>query len=89
MTNLCCSSNLLGLFEGDRDIDIAIEVDRTLDNVDFGLTKLINQTDMLAPSEARSFYESGEYKLFLGNLIAQACEKLDSGLGGRASFSRG
>jgi hypothetical protein len=81
MTNLCHASNLLGLFEGDQDIDVALQIDRVFDNVDFGLTKLINQTDMLAPPEARSFYESGEYKLLLGSLIAQAREKLDSGLG--------
>ncbi|CAJ2510789.1 Uu.00g064140.m01.CDS01 [Anthostomella pinea] len=68
------------LFEGDRDLDIALELNCTFGEDDkyLHLSCLVHQTDMLAPTEARYFYESEEYVDHLDNLLADARERLDA-----------
>lgn len=42
---------------------------------------MVHQTDMLAPNDARAFYNSDEYGPVLEATVAENREKLDSGLG--------
>ncbi|VUC36321.1 unnamed protein product [Clonostachys rosea] len=69
------------LFEGDRDIDIAGELGDTIKGKPLELSMMIHQTDMLAPQEARLFYQTDEYKVILEKHIAEVRSQLDSGLG--------
>lgn len=76
-----------GLFEGDRDIDIAcVMPDRfciQIRNWEHTLASMVFQTDMLAPALARAYYRTEEYKNKLANEIVPYVRwKLDTkGLG--------
>ncbi|OTA66832.1 hypothetical protein K449DRAFT_431165 [Hypoxylon sp. EC38] len=68
------------LFEGDQDLDVALEIDATFgegQNV-LHLTKMIHQTDMIAPVEARLYYETSEYEEELAQLVTKARVKLNA-----------
>jgi hypothetical protein len=76
-----------GLFEGDRDIDIACVMPDHLcietGNWEHTLASMVFQTDMLAPALAREYYRTEEYKNRLANEIVPYVRwKLDTkGLG--------
>jgi hypothetical protein len=76
-----------GLFEGDRDIDIACVMPDHLGiqtgNWEHTLASMVFQTDMLAPALARTYYRTEEYKNKLANEIVPYVRwKLDTkGLG--------
>ncbi|GKT40406.1 uncharacterized protein ColSpa_00587 [Colletotrichum spaethianum] len=76
---------LKGLFEADIDIDIACELDDAFVSREgagsLRLSRMINQTDMLAPPGARAYQQTEEYRLELDNLIVNIRNQLDSGLG--------
>jgi hypothetical protein len=74
------------LFEGDRDLDVAIEINTAFGDGDANLelSHMIHQTDMLAPPEARAFYGTAEYASQLDAIITAIRQKLDTaGLGDR------
>ncbi|KAI0172968.1 hypothetical protein GGR52DRAFT_546846 [Hypoxylon sp. FL1284] len=70
----------LRLFESDLDIDIALDINKTFgacpDNLN--LSKMVHQTDMLAPPEARSRYQTKQYKGELAEIVTKARDKLDA-----------
>ncbi|KAI0835615.1 hypothetical protein F5Y06DRAFT_123237 [Hypoxylon sp. FL0890] len=68
------------LFEGDRDIDIALEINKTFGEGanEVELSRMIHQTDMIAPIEARLYYETPEYEEELAQLVIKTREKLDA-----------
>lgn len=70
----------VGLFEGDQDIDIALEINSTFGEGvnDLELSSMIHQTDMLAPSFARLHYQSSEYQEELAKIVADTRAKLDA-----------
>lgn len=72
------------LFEGDRDLDIALEINSAFgdsDDKDLNLSAMVNQTDMLAPAESKAFYETDEYKKQLEATVSDRRATLDSGIG--------
>lgn len=72
------------LFEGDRDLDIALEINSAFgdsDDKDLHLSAMVNQTDMLAPAESKAFYETDEYKKQLEATVSDRRATLDSGVG--------
>uniref|UniRef100_A0A8H7TTE1 MYND-type domain-containing protein n=1 Tax=Bionectria ochroleuca TaxID=29856 RepID=A0A8H7TTE1_BIOOC len=69
------------LFEGDHDIDIAGDLGEILKGKPLKLSRMVFQTDMLAPQEARMFYQTDEYKPILEQNVAEVRAQLDSGLG--------
>ena len=42
------------------------------------LTRLVHQSDMLAPMEARLYYETEEYAVELAELTKEVCKQLDT-----------
>lgn len=79
----------IGLFEGDQDLDIAIEIDFAFKVADYNdhddgglrLSPMIHQTDMCAPPEAVAHYQTDEYKVELADLVESRRQLLDSGVG--------
>lgn len=72
------------LFEGDRDLDIAININQAFGNsaeADLGLSKMIHQTDMAAGQETRAYYKTDEYKKQLESMISDRRELLNNGIG--------
>jgi hypothetical protein len=78
------------LFEGDIDIDLALEFsnafkdkkeDEENEKNEIDLSAMIHQTDMLAPQEAREFYQTDAYAEKLNELVEENRKKLDAGLG--------
>ncbi|KAM0279718.1 hypothetical protein ACHAQH_004409 [Verticillium albo-atrum] len=70
------------LFEGDQDIDIACDLGGAFDSKPIlELSKMVNQTDMMAPQEARDFYQTEEYVGVLDAIIPKNRKMLDAGLG--------
>ncbi|KAG8157737.1 hypothetical protein KVR01_012399 [Diaporthe batatas] len=72
------------MFEGDRDLDIAVKINSALcdsGHKDLNLSAMVHQTDMLAPEEARAFYETDEYKKQLEATVSDCRTTLDSGVG--------
>lgn len=68
------------LFEGDRDIDIALDINQAF-GADLGLSKIIHQTDMAAGQEIRAYYKTDEYKKQLESMISDRRELLNNGIG--------
>ncbi|XXH02189.1 hypothetical protein Hte_008557 [Hypoxylon texense] len=77
------------LFEGDQDMDMVIEIDATFgkDKNTLGLPQMVHQTDMLAPLEARMYYQTKEYQEELTEIVAKVRAKLDSGDTGQKLIS--
>lgn len=71
------------LFEGDIDIDIALEFNTALGKgkKEIKLSRMVHQTDMLAPPEALAYYKTDAYKKELDELVKKNREKLDTGIG--------
>lgn len=72
------------LFEGDRDLDIALEINSAFgdsDDKDLNLSEMVHQTDMLAPADARAYYETEKYKKQLESIVSDRRATLDSGVG--------
>ncbi|KKY33154.1 hypothetical protein UCDDA912_g06888 [Diaporthe ampelina] len=72
------------LFEGDRDIDIALEINTALgdgEDMDLRLSRMVHQTDMCAPPDIRAYYETDEYKKKLEGVVAESRNKLNCGVG--------
>lgn len=72
------------LFEGDRDLDLALEINTALgdsDDMNLGLSQMIHQTDMCCPPDIKAYYETDEYKKKLEGIVADRCKKLNSGIG--------
>ena len=72
------------LFEGDRDLDIALEINTAFGNSDerdLGLSRMIHQTDMCAPPDIRVYYETDEYKKKLEGIVSDCRDTLDFGVG--------
>ncbi|KAK0386643.1 hypothetical protein NLU13_6478 [Sarocladium strictum] len=69
------------LFEGDSDIDIACELNEILPSKHINLSDMVHQTDMMAPQEARDYYQTPDYKFELASTITTIRRRLDSGLG--------
>ncbi|KAI1457793.1 hypothetical protein F4805DRAFT_457472 [Annulohypoxylon moriforme] len=71
------------LFEGDSDIDIALEISDTFGQK-IQLSHMIHQTDMLCPEIMRIYYQTDEYAEELSKLVTDIRTKLDTdGLGHR------
>ncbi|KXJ93947.1 hypothetical protein Micbo1qcDRAFT_201876 [Microdochium bolleyi] len=75
------------MFEGDQDLDLACG-ELSVSFVDHGkdpltLGKMVCQTDMMAPPEARAHYASEEYKTELAALVKACRAKLDTGIGAK------
>ncbi|KAI2468593.1 hypothetical protein F4781DRAFT_265372 [Annulohypoxylon bovei var. microspora] len=69
------------LFEGDQDLDIALEINETFDQK-LELSKMVHQTDMLCPPLMRIYYETSAYEEELEEHVAGIRAKLDAdGLG--------
>lgn len=84
--SLCCTlliSDTPGLFEGDEDLDIAAAIRETFGDgpEQLNLPLMINQSDMLAPMEAREFYKTEEHAQVLRGLVTEIRGRLDSGVG--------
>ncbi|KAI3327688.1 hypothetical protein HD806DRAFT_331215 [Xylariaceae sp. AK1471] len=74
------------LFEGDQDIDIALSINETFGDgqESLHLSRMVHQTDMLAPPEALLYYKTYEYARELDQLVVENRQKLDAnGLGDR------
>ncbi|KAI1384849.1 uncharacterized protein F4822DRAFT_433388 [Hypoxylon trugodes] len=73
------------LFEGDQNIDIALQINNTFgegEKDDLSLSHMIHQTDMLAPMMMRMYYQTSEYGEELQDMVSKARAKLDTdGLG--------
>lgn len=72
------------LFEGDQDLDIALEINKAFgdsDDKDLQLSPLIHQTDMCAPPDARAHYKTDEYKKELEGFVSKSRSTLNSGIG--------
>lgn len=72
------------LFEGDQDLDIALEINSGLaegGETDLQLFKMVNQTDMCAPSDMKAHYETEEYKKELEGIVSDCRNTLNSGIG--------
>ncbi|KAF4778011.1 hypothetical protein HER10_EVM0011703 [Colletotrichum scovillei] len=71
------------LFEGDEDLDIAAAIRETFGDgpEQLNLPLMINQSDMLAPMEAREFYKTEEHAQVLRGLVTEIRGRLDSGVG--------
>jgi hypothetical protein len=72
------------LFEGDRDLDIVLEINSALgdsDDKDLHLSQMAHQTDMCAPPDARAYYETEEYKKKLQDTVSDRRNTLNSGVG--------
>ncbi|KAK8124229.1 hypothetical protein PG999_004147 [Apiospora kogelbergensis] len=70
------------LFEGDHDLDIAIEISDSVDE-DLPLSQLVHQTDMLAPNECKTYYQTEEYAVELAEHVIELRQKLDASTGDR------
>ncbi|ROW02521.1 hypothetical protein VMCG_06111 [Cytospora schulzeri] len=72
------------LFEGDQDIDIAIEIDTALgkgDDMNLHLSRMINQTDLLLPPAVQAYYKTEKYlKTELKKSVTKCRNTLDSGI---------
>ncbi|KAK8045453.1 C6 transcription factor [Apiospora rasikravindrae] len=72
------------LFEGDQDLDIACEINNTFQgDEEIRLSRLVHQTDMLAPQDCKDFYQTEEYKVELAQKIVEDRRKLDAGFADR------
>lgn len=85
LNQLDATANKMGrwgmrLFEGDRDIDIALDINQAF-GADLGLSKIIHQTDMAAGQEIRAYYKTDEYKKQLESMISDRRELLNNGIG--------
>lgn len=72
------------LFEGDRDLDLALEINSALgdgDDMDLRLSSMIHQTDMCCPHDIRAYYETDEYKKELEGIVSDRRDTLNSGVG--------
>ena len=73
------------LFEGDQDLNIAVEIDAALgesDDMSLRLGRMIFQTDPLAPPAAKARYKTEEYlKRELPAIVAEGRATLDCGIG--------
>lgn len=89
LTQLGRTANKMGrwgmrLFEGDRDLDLSLEINRALgdsDDMDLRLSQMIHQTDMCCPPDVKAYYETDEYKKKLEGIVADRCNILNSGIG--------
>lgn len=75
--------SILGLFEGDQDLDVACSIVEGLgfktDSWEHSLSSMVHQTDMLAPPEASALYRTSEYSDRLATVIVPYVrEKLDT-----------
>ncbi|KAJ7479268.1 hypothetical protein FB451DRAFT_1032273 [Mycena latifolia] len=70
------------MFEGDVDLDLAIEVDQSTvgEGTEAHLFRLIYQADMYASQESRDYYKTEEYRLRPEGFVEEERELLDSGL---------
>lgn len=66
------------LFEGDQDIEYAIELSK---DDELELSQMVHQSDMLCPPNIRAWYKSPEYIPVLKATIKENRAKLDAGLG--------
>ncbi|KAK7700620.1 hypothetical protein SLS64_010764 [Diaporthe eres] len=72
------------LFEGDRDLDLALDINHALgdsDDMDLRLSSMIHQTDMCCPPDIKAYYETDEYKKKLESIISDRRNTLNSGIG--------
>lgn len=72
------------LFEADRDLDFALEINQAFgdsDDKDLGLSCMIHQTDMCCPQDIRDYYKTDDYKKELEDTVDDRCNKLNSGIG--------
>lgn len=72
------------LFEGDQDLDLAVEMNHALgdsDDMDLRLSSMIHQTDMCCPEDIKAYYETDEYKKELEGIISDRRNTLNSGIG--------
>lgn len=73
------------LFEGDQDLEIAVEIDSALgqgDDMNLRLMRMVFQTDPAAPPEARARYQTAEYLEGELEATVAACRAtLDCGIG--------
>ncbi|ROW15713.1 hypothetical protein VPNG_02135 [Cytospora leucostoma] len=73
------------LFEGDQDLEIAIQIGRGLgdsDDMDQNLLLMVNQTDHMLPHPTRRYYKTDAYlKTELPDIVAKRRVALDSGIG--------
>ncbi|KAK7931107.1 hypothetical protein PG985_001819 [Apiospora marii] len=69
------------LFEGDQDLDLACEINDAFGKDRIHLSRLIHQTDMMAPMDARLYYKTEEYEAELAELVVEFRQKLDAGFG--------
>ncbi|KAI7776781.1 hypothetical protein LA080_004437 [Diaporthe eres] len=72
------------LFEGDRDLDLALDINHALgdsDDMHLRLSSMIHQTDMCCPPDIKVYYETDEYKKKLEGIVSDRCNTLNSGIG--------
>ena len=67
----------MGMFENDRDREITLVLEN---GHDVDLLRLVHQTDMLTPPEAKKFYKTEEYAEILKVELKEARHQLDQGL---------
>ncbi|KAF6806192.1 MYND finger domain-containing protein [Colletotrichum sojae] len=70
---------LRDLFQGERDLDTACEIDSAFMSGELRLTELVHQSDMLAPPESKEYYKTDSYRDVLSNLVLQKQAKLNDG----------
>ncbi|KAI1463297.1 uncharacterized protein F4812DRAFT_447264 [Daldinia caldariorum] len=77
----------LRLFEGSRDLDLALSIDKTFvtdENPNgLGLFHLVNQHDLNAPLVALLHYQTAEHQEAIAKYVVEIRTKLDTGLGKR------
>lgn len=83
-----CTNCSTGLFEGERDLDTSCDIDNTFTGGELELTRLVNQSDMLAPPDSQQYYKTAEYREVLGELVAHTRSQLDTGNTGNKLFDQ-